>query len=211
MAYNKDNYKYQNLTPKQEKFVDGILQGKTQYQSYIDAYPRAKKWKRNSVDSLASQLMTNTKIAQRLQELGWKDKTEVQITRKNMLKRVDKLMTEHEKEMERIKNAYEQDKALVMKQLSEWMSLLNMEGIDRQGVQAKINELTKQLIDLDKVRRLNAVNTHGINECAKIINRMMGYDITKVEISNTDEEREEMEKLSAEELKELINISKKGE
>lgn len=39
----------------------------------------------------------------------------------------------------------------------------------------------------------------------------MGFDITKVEISNVDEEREEMEKLSAEELKELINISKKGE
>ena len=153
--------------------------------------------------------MTNKKVLKRLEELGWKDKTEVLITRKNMLKRVDKLMTEHEKEMERIKNAYEQDKTLIMKQLSEWMSLLNMEGIDKQGVQTKINELTKQLIDLDKVRRLNAVNTHGINECAKIINRMMGYDITKVEISTVDDEREEMEKLSAEELRELINISKK--
>lgn len=40
---------------------------------------------------------------------------------------------------------------------------------------------------------------------------MMGFDITKVEINQVDDEREEMEKLSAEELKELINISKKGE
>ena len=39
----------------------------------------------------------------------------------------------------------------------------------------------------------------------------MGFDITKVEIATQDEEREEMEKLTAEELKELINISKKGE
>ena len=43
--------------------------GKTQYQAYLDAYPRANKWARNSVDSLASQLMQNTKIVQRLQEL----------------------------------------------------------------------------------------------------------------------------------------------
>lgn len=57
------------LTPKQEKFIDGILEGKTQYQAYIEAYPKAKNWKRNSVDSLASQLMQNTKILQRLKEL----------------------------------------------------------------------------------------------------------------------------------------------
>ena len=57
------------LTPKQEKFVDGILQGKSQRQAYIEAYPKAKKWKETSVDSNASQLMENTKVLQRLKEL----------------------------------------------------------------------------------------------------------------------------------------------
>lgn len=104
--------------------------------------------------------MENTKIKQRLYEAGWKDKTEVNITRKNMLKRIDKLMTEHEKELERIKSAYDKEKALIMKQLSEWMGLLNVPNIDKEGVQKQINQLTKQLIDIDKVRRLNAVNTH---------------------------------------------------
>ena len=49
----------------------------------------------------------------------------------------------------------------------------------------------------------------GIYEGAKILNRMFGYDITKVEVSTEDTERDEMEKLSVDELKELINISKK--
>lgn len=49
----------------------------------------------------------------------------------------------------------------------------------------------------------------GIYEGAKILNRMFGYDITKVEINTEDNERDEMEKLTAEELKELININKK--
>lgn len=156
-------------------------------------------------------MMKNIKIISRLQELGWKDKTEVLLTRKNMLKRIDKLMTKHEEELERIQNAYDKDKQLVMKELSDWMKLLNVDGIDKDGVQKHINTLTKKLVDLEKMRTLNAVNTNGILNAAKTINRMMGFDITKVEITTQDEEREEMEKLSAEELKELINISKKGE
>lgn len=205
-----DNKKEVKLTPKQEKFVDGILEGKTQYQAYIDAYPRAKTYKRKSVDELASNMMKNIKILSRLQELGWKDKTELLITRKNILNRINKVVEENEKEMERIKNAYEKDKALIMNELSQWMQLLGVENVNKEAVQAKINYLTKQLIDIDKIRRISSVNTHGVYEGAKIINRMMGFDITKVEITTQDEEREEMEKLSAEELKELINISKKG-
>lgn len=64
-----DNENEVKLTPKQEVFVDNILQGKTQYESYITAYPRAKNWLRNTVDSRASVLMNNKKILKRLQEL----------------------------------------------------------------------------------------------------------------------------------------------
>jgi len=51
----------------------------------------------------------------------------------------------------------------------------------------------------------------GIYEGAKILNRMFGYDITKVEIKQEDEERNEMDKLSVEELRQLININNKKE
>lgn len=64
-----NNKKEVKLTPKQEKFVDGILQGKTQYQAYIDAYPKSKNWQRSTVDERASVLMKNNKIVTRLQEL----------------------------------------------------------------------------------------------------------------------------------------------
>ena len=40
---------------------------------------------------------------------------------------------------------------------------------------------------------------------------MYGYDITKVEINQADEEREAMEKLTVEELKELLKINSKAE
>lgn len=128
-----------------------------------------------------------------------------------MLNRLNKLMEEHEKEQERIQNAYEKDKELIMSELSQWMQLLSVENVDKDKVQKKINELTKKLIDIDKVRRLNNTNTNGIINAAKTLNRMLGFDITKVEINTQDTEREEMEKLTVGELKELINISKKGD
>lgn len=69
MAYNKEHYEEQRLTPKQEQFIDCILAGKTQYESFITAYPKAKNWQRNTVDSRASVLMSNEKIVKRLEEL----------------------------------------------------------------------------------------------------------------------------------------------
>ena len=128
-----------------------------------------------------------------------------------MLKRIDNIMQKHEEELERIQQAYAADKQRTMEELSQWMQVLNTPNIDTKAVQEHINNLTQKLIDMEKIRTLNAVNTNSILKAADRINRMMGFDITKVEITTQDDERDEMEKLSAEELKELINISKKGE
>ena len=53
MAYNKDNYENNRLTPKQEKFVEEIAKGKTQRQAYLVAYPNSKNYKENTIDSRA--------------------------------------------------------------------------------------------------------------------------------------------------------------
>jgi len=62
-----------NLTSRQEKFVQEILEGKTQHVAYMEAYPNSKKWKLESVKSSASKLLKNEKVASRLDELR-KDK-----------------------------------------------------------------------------------------------------------------------------------------
>lgn len=211
MAYNKDNYEQQRLTPKQEKFVEGILEGKSQYEAYITAYPTSKKWTRASVDVAANHMMENNKIIIRLKELGWKDKTKVMWTRQKALETINKAMEMHQQDMERIEQAYQQDLDRKDYELQQWVQLLTVDNVDTKQVQAHINKLLDEMSDLRKIRRINAVNTHGIYEGAKILNRMFGFDITKVEINQEDEERNEMEKLTAEELKQLISISKKGE
>lgn len=57
------------LTGQQEKFAIGVASGKTQADAYRVAYPRSKKWKDSAVHCNASQLMADTKIAQRVAEL----------------------------------------------------------------------------------------------------------------------------------------------
>ena len=57
------------LTPKQERFVQGLISGLSQRQSYIEAgYSTAGKTD-NYIDTEASKLFKNPKVFQRYQEL----------------------------------------------------------------------------------------------------------------------------------------------
>lgn len=56
------------LTPKQEKFVQGIIEGKSQADAYRYAYS-AKNMSDNAIYREASLLMSSPKITQRLNEL----------------------------------------------------------------------------------------------------------------------------------------------
>lgn len=56
------------LTVKQEKFLQGIINGMSQREAYRNAYD-TKKMSDNAVDREASLLMKNPKLSQRLLEL----------------------------------------------------------------------------------------------------------------------------------------------
>ena len=60
------------LTPQQEIFCQEYIKEPIMYRAFIKAYPKAKNWKRNSVDSEASKLLNNTKIDQRIKTLNQK-------------------------------------------------------------------------------------------------------------------------------------------
>ncbi|WP_130837191.1 terminase small subunit [Lachnoclostridium sp. Marseille-P6806] len=56
------------LTQKQEKFVQGLIAGKSQREAYKAAYD-CKRMKDNSIDNTACKLLKKPKIAQRYEEL----------------------------------------------------------------------------------------------------------------------------------------------
>lgn len=62
------------LTPKQKKFVEELMSGKSHYEAYIIAYPAAKDWKRQSVDSKAYATINKPHIKEYYDELLEKDR-----------------------------------------------------------------------------------------------------------------------------------------
>ena len=56
------------LTPKQEKFAQGVASGKNQSDAYREAYD-ARKMKASSINVNASKLMADAKVTQRVAEL----------------------------------------------------------------------------------------------------------------------------------------------
>ena len=58
------------LTQQQEDFCKYYVDIGIAYKAYLKAYPNAKKWTRNSVDSKASNLLNNSKIEARITELN---------------------------------------------------------------------------------------------------------------------------------------------
>jgi phage terminase small subunit len=56
------------LTPNQEKFVQGIIEGKSQAEAYREAYPKQRSSDK-TVWEAASRLMANSKVNARIKEL----------------------------------------------------------------------------------------------------------------------------------------------
>lgn len=58
------------LTNKRhERFVQNLINGMSQYDAYIDVYPKSKTWKRNSIDTAAYKLAASAEISHRFSEL----------------------------------------------------------------------------------------------------------------------------------------------
>ncbi len=63
------------LTPKQERYVEELVKGKSQREAYRIAYPKSQSWKDSAVDSQACRLLKNSKVNSRYQELMEESKT----------------------------------------------------------------------------------------------------------------------------------------
>ena len=76
------------LTPKQEKYVQGLVAGLSQRQAYIQAYPKASDWKENSVDRQASTLLKNPKVLARYNALMEEHKSKALWTREEAVNKL---------------------------------------------------------------------------------------------------------------------------
>lgn len=89
---------------KHETFVQCLLKGMSQRQSYLEAYPNSKKWKNATVDNKASKLANTSEVLARLQELQERSENQAiaSVTRRKMIL-TEILEDEEEKANDRIK------------------------------------------------------------------------------------------------------------
>lgn len=125
------------LTPKQERFVQCIIEGKTQYEAYKTAYPTSKKWERNSIDCEAGKLMADTKILQRLEELRKPIIKKCQMTAEDLIRDLEKAKT----------------MALNSEQISPYINAVmgqaKLLGLDKQVIEGAINVVTMAMVKKD--------------------------------------------------------------
>jgi len=63
------------LRPKQERYVEELVKGKSQRQAFKIAYPNSQKWKDATVDKRASELLKKREVLGRYNELMEEAKT----------------------------------------------------------------------------------------------------------------------------------------
>ena len=83
------------LTPKQEKFVQGIIEGKSQADAYRSAYS-CKKMTDKSIWEAASRLMNDDKVNARVQELRDQLTNETIMTAQQRLEWLTRLVNNEE-------------------------------------------------------------------------------------------------------------------
>jgi len=74
------------LTAKEEKYVQGLVAGLSQRQSYLKAYPNSDKWKPETVDNKASALYRKSEVLARFHELMGEHKAKALWTREEAVK-----------------------------------------------------------------------------------------------------------------------------
>ena len=75
-----------SLTAKEEKYVQGLVAGLSQRQSYLKAYPNSDKWKPETVDNKASALYRKSEVLARFNELMDEHKAKALLTREEAVK-----------------------------------------------------------------------------------------------------------------------------
>ena len=75
LIIKKGRKKNNMLTPKQERYVEELVKGKSQRQAYLVAFPSSRKWKPQTVDKRASELYNTREIKGRYNELMQEAKT----------------------------------------------------------------------------------------------------------------------------------------
>ncbi|EKF1830788.1 terminase small subunit [Staphylococcus aureus] len=138
------------LTPKQEKFVLGLIEGKSQRKAYIDAGYSTKGKSDNYIDSRAFELSKNSAILDRYEELRQEAAEQSKWTRQKAFEEYEwlKNVAKNDVEIEGVKKATA-DAFLASLDGMNRMTLGN-EVLANKKIETEIKMLEKKIEQIDK-------------------------------------------------------------
>ncbi|HDI0086636.1 TPA: terminase [Staphylococcus aureus] len=138
------------LTPKQEKFVLGLIEGKSQRKAYIDAGYSTKGKSDNYIDSRAFELSKNSAILDRYEELRQEAAEQSKWTRQKAFEEYEwlKNVAKNDIEIEGVKKATA-DAFLASLDGMNRMTLGN-EILANKKIETEIKMLEKKIEQIDK-------------------------------------------------------------
>lgn len=119
------------LTPKQEQYCKNrAILKMSQRKAYIDAFPSAKEWKLETVDTKACNLEAENKILARIKELQDEVKAEMlkeaAWTRQDALNELKKLIDRANKEMDATESMSGPNVSAIVNAIKELNSIYNV-------------------------------------------------------------------------------------
>lgn len=163
------------LTEKQEIFVQSLVKGYSQRQSYLKAYPHRTKWKENSIDAAASTLFKNDKVRKRydelLQQVREVETKKTMWTREESIETLRYVIDVNKRDLERIQDAAEEELELLQQQIEE-----NPENA---------TVLVQLMLKQRKSRRASQVNNKGITDAVAELNKMQGFNEETINMNGT--------------------------
>ncbi|HDD0427742.1 TPA: terminase small subunit [Staphylococcus aureus] len=138
------------LTPKQEKFVLGLIEGKSQRKAYIDAGYSTKGKSEKDIDVLASRVAKNGKVCTRYEELRQEAAEQSKWTRQKAFEEYEwlKNVAKNDIEIEGVKKATA-DAFLASLDGMNRMTLGN-EVLANKKIETEIKMLEKKIEQIDK-------------------------------------------------------------
>lgn len=159
------------LTPKQEKFVLGLIEGKSQRKAYIDAGYSTKGKSDNYIDSQAFELSKNSAVLDRYEELRQEAAEQSKWTRQKAFEEYEwlKNVAKNDIEIEGVKKATA-DAFLASLDGMNRMTLGN-EVLANKKIETEIKMLEKKIDQMDK-----SENNSQEAEVAKALIKLAGVN-----------------------------------
>lgn len=184
------------LTASEEKYVSGLIEGKSKSEAYLVAFPTRSDWTKAQIASEASRLFRQPHIKARVKMIideATKDATKTAAwTRDDAIYNLKLTVETTREERERVKQAYEDLTDFNEKLIDEVNDELKAElakgeyANDRkvEALKKKLNDFTDKMLKSNTQERIKKNTAEAHSRAIEALNIMHGFNEVKIDLTS---------------------------